>query len=78
MMIPIVRTLQLKARAQCDYRKMQSKYIKKNNKQSTPGCLKYHTMDNYTIYKGKNNNRKTKISKQICLTVPSVHKHIIK
>ena len=46
--------LQLKARAQCTYRKMQNisnRYEEKENKQSTPGYLNYHAMDNPIIYK---------------------------
>ena len=64
----MVHNLQLNTRTQCTYRKMQNKCIHKNknkptttttkkkkkkNKQSTPGYLNYHTVDNQTISNAK-------------------------
>ena len=66
--ISIAQNLQLKARAQCSYRKMQNKYMKipspthpqkRTNRAhqdmpaTTPWTINYHIMDNHTIYEEK-------------------------
>ena len=66
MDISIAHNLQLKARVQCAYRKMQYIYTyiyttgEEKKKQSTPGYLNNHTIYNHTIQKKKKHKTTTK------------------
>ena len=80
--ISIVHNPQLKARVQCAHRKTQNKYLLWTNRAHND----YHTMDNLRGERKKKKKKQKKSAGQQperwkalrLLTVPSVHKHIIK